>query len=235
LDVVIQQCERLIEESVRPRPETLMRLALARALRDDAQQAREAIDEGLRLAREFGGAFRVADSEVYAGAAFLYMGDADAAAMHLHQAVVGLRKIGESSVRSTAVALLGEALLRIGDISGATDAAEESRALSAEDDLATQMAWRQVSAKILWSRGEREEARQQIREALAIAEGTDFLVMAALVHLDAAEIMAASGETERSARELDRAKELLRRKGASSRLIQHWSPGLASDATRTQT
>lgn len=235
LDTVIEQCERLIAESSRPRPETLMRLSLALAFRDEAHGARENIDKGLRLAREVGGAFRVADSEVYAGAAFLYMGDARAAVLHLHQAVVGLRKIGESSVRSTAVALLGEGMLRIGDQSGALDAVEESRGLAAEDDLATQMAWRQVNAKILLARGELGAAREVIDEAVRIAESTDFLVMAAFVHLDAAEILMASGEWQRASGEESKAFSLLRRKGASEHLARYWNPRVAEASSQRPT
>jgi tetratricopeptide (TPR) repeat protein len=227
LDVVISQCERLTEESGRPRPETLMRLALALALHGDDSRSVDAMERGLELAREVGGAFRVADAEVYAGACDLYGGRPDRARLHLTTAVSGLRQIGERSVRSTAVALLGEALFRVGALDDAIEAVEESRNLAADDDQATQMAWRQVYAKVALARGDLDAARTHIEQASEIAATTDFLVMGALVEVDHAAILHAAGEPAAAERALHTATDRLADKRARRDLPAIWNPAVA--------
>lgn len=223
LPVVIQQCERLLAESPRPRPETVMRLGFAEALVGEEEKARRRLEEGLALAHDVGGAFRVADAEVYAGAAFLFLDDAQTAVVHLDRAVRDLRDIGEQSVRSTAVALLGEALFRVGRVDEADAAAAESKEIAAVDDQASQMAWRQVRAKVLVTRGDLEAAVAMIQEATEIADATDFLTMAALAHLDAADILTAAGAVPAARRQREQAIELLNRKRATTHLARRSS------------
>jgi tetratricopeptide (TPR) repeat protein len=220
LPVFIRQCERLLAETPRPRPETLMRLGFAQALVGLGDEARHRMDEGLAYARDVGGAFRVADAEMHAGAAMLYLDDPRPAADHLERAVEGLEAIGERGVLSTAVALLGEAWLRLGRLDDAESAAEQSRTTAADDDQASQMAWRQVRAKALAVRGELPAARGLIAEAVEIADGTDFLTMAAFAHLDASEIADLAGDADDARRQRSRALELLDRKGASERIAE---------------
>ncbi len=218
LPLVIRQCERILAESTRPRPETVMRLAFAEALVGHDDEARRRIDEGLVLAHDVAGGFRVSDAEMHAGAALLYLDDPRAAAAHLERAVEGLTEIGERSIRSTAAALLGDALFRLGKVEEADAAAEVSRKTAADDDQASQMAWRQVKAKVLAARGDVPAGIVCIGEAVAIADATDFLTMAAFAHLDASEVWRAAGDADAASRERETALDLLRRKGASERL-----------------
>jgi tetratricopeptide (TPR) repeat protein len=220
LPAFIRQCEHVLADSPRPRPETLLRLALAEALVGRDREARTHIDEGLRSVRDIGGAFRIADAELHAGAAELYMGEHEAAARSLERSVDRLLEIGEQSVRATAAAMLGEAWLRLRRIDDADVAAEQSRAIAAEDDQAAQIAWRQVRAKVLAARGSIGEARALIREALRIAEGTDFVTITAFAHLDASQIAAAAGDEPDSARERHRALQLLTGKGVSEHVVE---------------
>jgi ATP/maltotriose-dependent transcriptional regulator MalT len=195
-----------------------MRLALALALVNRGREARLRIDEGLSHAREVGGAFRIADAEVHAGAAMLYLDDPSSAVSHLEGAIEGLREIGERSVLSTAAALAGEALFRLDRLEEAQEAANLSREMAADDDQASQMAWRQVSAKVLARRGSMPEASALIAEAVEIADSTDFLTMAALAHLDASEVAVGAGRLDKAQRERAKAIQLLKRKGASTHL-----------------
>jgi DNA-binding SARP family transcriptional activator/tetratricopeptide (TPR) repeat protein len=188
LPTFIRQCERLLRDATRSRPETLLRLAFAEALVGRDDDARRRIDEGLAHAKDIGGAFRVADAQVHAGAAFLYMDDPSSALEQLQRAVDGLGEIGERSVRATAAALLGEACWRLGRIEEATAAAELSRELA--------------------------------DEATRIADGTDFMTMAALAHADASYVASAAGDERAARREHDIALDLARRKGASERIAE---------------
>jgi ATP/maltotriose-dependent transcriptional regulator MalT len=79
------------------------------------------------------------------------------------------------------------------------------------------MGWRQVKAKVLADRGELGDALTLIDEAVAIADETDFVNMAAFVHLDAADVSTAAGDRGRADAERARALELLRSKGAAPR------------------
>jgi tetratricopeptide (TPR) repeat protein len=224
LPVFIQQCEQVLAETPRPRPEPLMRLALALALTGREEEARRRIDEGLRHARDVGGAFRVADAEVLAGAALLCFDDPTAASTHLQNAVDQLAAIGEQSVRSTALALLAEAWFRLGHLDEADAAAEQSRLSAADDDQASQMGWRQVRAKVLAVRGEIPAALEMIAEATQIADATDFLALAAAAHVDAANVLEISGDAQAAQEERRRAVELLHRKGASERIADRRAP-----------
>jgi DNA-binding SARP family transcriptional activator/tetratricopeptide (TPR) repeat protein len=220
LPAFIGQCAQLLQDAIRSRPETLLRLAFAEALVGRNEDARRRIAEGLAHARDIGGAFRVADAEVHAGAAFLWMDDPSSASVHLRLAVDGLAEIGERSVRATAAALLGEAWWRLGYNEEAAAAAELSRELAADDDQAAQMGWRQVQAKVLVVRGELPAARELAAEATRIADETDFLTMTALAHADAAYVASAAGDEESARRERDLALELAGRKGASTRIVE---------------
>jgi tetratricopeptide (TPR) repeat protein len=224
LPVFIRQCEQALADAPRPRPEPVMRLALALALTGREEDARHRIDEGLAHARDVGGAFRVADAEVLAGAALLCLDDPMAASTHLQNAVDQLSAIGEQSVRSTALALLADAWFRLGRTDEADEAAEQSRLSAADDDQASQMGWRQVRAKVLAIRGQIPAALELITEATQIADATDFLALAAAAHLDAADVMQIAGDVQAAGRERRRAVELLHRKGASERIAYRRAP-----------
>jgi DNA-binding SARP family transcriptional activator len=213
LPAFIDLCESQLAELARPRPELYVRLGLAYAMAGRGDEAKRAIGDGLRRTQEVGGEFRVADGRVHEGAALLYLGDAEAAAVALEQAVKALRRLGEKNVRSTAVALLGEAFFRLGRLQDAAVAAEESREVAAEDDAASQMAWRQVMAKVAAVEGDMDEARRLIGEAVRIADQTDFLAMAGQAHLEAAAGAAVAGDAATAAAERKIAMELFERKG----------------------
>jgi DNA-binding SARP family transcriptional activator len=228
LSTFIEQCERFIMESSRLRPETLVRLALAYALAGDDDLARVKIAEGLARADDIGGTFRVADARVHAGVAHLYMDDAPAALDELEGAVRDLSTLGETSVRSTAGAYLGEALHRLGRLDESYEAAMRSREVATADDQATQMGWRQVAAKVHADRGRMDEAVRLMDEAVAIADETDFVNMAAFVHLDAADVYLAAGLRARADEERSKALALFESKGAAPKVLARRS-GVPSD------
>ena len=221
LPVFIAQCQQLLSNPTRrPRPEVVMRLAYALALLGDEAGARGRLEEGLGLAREVGGAFRVADAELYAGLTHLALGEPAAAAALLTRSATRLTQMGESNLRSTVEGFLGEAWFRVGDYELAAAAADKSRSLAADDDWASQLLWRQVQANLHAGRGDSEAAISLILEAAAIADRTDFLAMAASVHLDAARLLSDVGDQEAADKELGLSRELFARKGVSEGALE---------------
>ena len=75
-----------------------------------------------------------------------------------------------------------------------------SEAATAPDDLASQMAWRGVRAKLLAARDDLQKAEALATEAVSYADRTD-LFMAADAHADLAVVLEASGDAERGAEE----------------------------------
>ncbi len=75
-----------------------------------------------------------------------------------------------------------------------------SEAATAADDLASQMDWRGVRAKILALRGEHRRAEALARTAVAFAEETDLLNMAGDAHPPALRLCAYRSFVERSLR-----------------------------------
>ena len=220
VDLVIEDAEMYLTETSRPSPEVLRTLGLAYARagrRDEALDTHRRARE--RLA-ELGGELRVADARMYEGWSLLLLDEPEAAADVLAACVEGLARIGERNMRPTALALLGQARFLSGDVEGAELAAQESRETAGSDDPASQMTWRQVLAKVLAARGESQAALALAREAVEIAEASDFLTMAGRVHLDAAEVLRSAGDLEGARASLERARALFAEKSATVGVAQ---------------
>ena len=91
---------------------------------------------------------------------------------------------------ASAGSLLARALLDQGRI----DEADRYARMTAEtvqlDDIATQMEWRSVRARVLASRGDRAQAEAVAREAVALGRPTDYLEFYAHALLALAEALA---------------------------------------------
>jgi predicted ATPase len=83
--------------------------------------------------------------------------------------------MGERAFRSTMAASLAVAILEQGRDEEAEDFAKLSSQLAAGGDLVTQIRWRRVLSRVLARRAEFGAAEALAREALAIADATDFV------------------------------------------------------------
>jgi tetratricopeptide (TPR) repeat protein len=124
-----------------------------------------------------------------------------------------LEELGERGWLSTASAELAQALYAIDRLDEAETWARRSRELGASDDLATQALWRQVDAKVLARRGHAEEAERLAREAVAIADPTQQLLLRADSHADLATVFELVGKLADACAALERALDLYERKG----------------------
>jgi hypothetical protein len=81
------------------------------------------------------------------------------------------------SIPSAAVSRISPRTYRVEPRRSLSRLAGRGAELGASDDAMTQILWRQVRAKVLGPRGERDEAEQLARAAVAIGEEADMLNM----------------------------------------------------------
>jgi tetratricopeptide (TPR) repeat protein len=161
------------------------------------RQDREIVDElGLRVAA-------ATAAEVWAMIELLD-GEPGAAEEKLREADELLRELGETSTRANVSALLAETLFRQARRDEALTLVAEARELSSAQDVCAQVYWRGPAAKALAEEGRLADAEQVAREAVALAEPTDFSTMRANAFLDLAFVLQLGGrddEAEAASRE----------------------------------
>ena len=86
----------------------------------------------------------------------------------------------------------------------------EAEAAAAPEDVASQVSWRAVRARVLDVRGESAEAERLVREAAFLAEGTDDLRLRGETLVDLAVVLAPAAA---AAAHFDDAAAFLERKG----------------------
>ena len=176
-------------------------------------------DEGLRLIRRCRGIFAefglkfitvgTARDEALIGR---YAGDPASAERALRPACDELRAMGETSSLSTLGAELADALYELGRYDEAEEASRESERLTQQADVASQIFWRRVRAKLLARRAERDEALRLAREAFEWA-GTDSLEHVGDINRDIAEVERLTGHADLAAEALERALTAYEQKG----------------------
>jgi tetratricopeptide (TPR) repeat protein len=209
----IELLRATLQRDGRPDPDGLAALGLVLTMTGDREGARATFEEGLARAAELGVRWKAANVLMHRGAALLIEDDPAGAVAVLREAVSNLREMGERGMLPTAVAMLAEALYRLGRNEEAMEATIESEATTAPDDVASQVAWRAVRAKLLVRQGRPHEGLRLAREAAERADRTDSLQMAGDAHADLAEVLLAAGASAEAAREMEQAVRLYERKG----------------------
>ena len=125
--------------------------------------------------------------------------DPAAAERSLRTGYDALQQMGEHSFLSTTAAFLARAVLAQGRDEEAEELVQQSSELAAPDDVLTQMLWRGVRARILARHHRTSEAEALAREAVSLAEETDFLVHRGDALIDLARILYDSGRTDEAA------------------------------------
>jgi class 3 adenylate cyclase/tetratricopeptide (TPR) repeat protein len=149
-------------------------VAVLEARRGRFDEARRLERRSEELHRELGLNVSLAGVGMYSGTIELLAGDPEAAERELRPTLEALEQLGDRGGLSTAAALLAEALSEQGrddDANRYTVVAEDA---AAPDDLASQVIWRAVRAKLLARRGAGAEAERIGRDGLALAAKTDF-------------------------------------------------------------
>ena len=140
-------------------------------------------------------------------------GDPVAAERWLRKGYTALEEMGDKALLSTTAAYLGHALLAQGRDEEAERLAGMSAELTGDDDMITQAMARGVRASVLARRGAHAEAERMARQALSLAERTDFLTAIADAELVLADVLARSGRHDDANAARKEALELYERKG----------------------
>jgi predicted ATPase/class 3 adenylate cyclase len=173
----IRRCEAMREE-VRESPESeaaiLRELACLNAIVGRFAVARELLATSNATYADLGLTLHLASSDHEAVVEVL-AGNPAAAETSLRSAYRALEEMGERAFRSTIASSLAWVILEQGRDEEAEALAELSARLGAPGDLLTQIRWRRVRARVLARRAEIQAAEALAREALAIADTTDFV------------------------------------------------------------
>jgi class 3 adenylate cyclase/transcriptional regulator with XRE-family HTH domain len=154
----------------------------------------------------------------YGGEEFLIFlaavaGDDEDAARYARASRDQVEARGQTAALSTYAPLLGRSLCMLGQYEEAEPLAQLGRELGHEDDWATQSLWRQVQALVCSQRGEHEEAELLAREAVAIIDGTDSLMLQGDVRCDLGEVLERAGRQQEAVAVLKEALDRYERKG----------------------
>jgi predicted ATPase/class 3 adenylate cyclase len=197
----IRRCE-LMRAEVRESPEAeaaiLRDLAGMYAMVGSFAHARKLLATSNAAYAEFGLTLNAATDQNEAFVELL-AGNPAAAEATLRVGYRALEEMGERAFRSTVAALLAQAILQQGRDAEAEELAALSAGLAASRDLLTQVLWRLVRVRVLARRAALHDAEELAREAVTIAEGTDFLNYRADTLLELAQVLAVAGSTDEAA------------------------------------
>jgi class 3 adenylate cyclase/tetratricopeptide (TPR) repeat protein len=139
--------------------------------------------------------------------------DPVAAEAELRRGYEVLGRMGEQSLRSTTAALLAEAVWRTGRAEEAWELTQIAQATGALDDVATQVSWRSVRAKILAARGQADAAVSLAAEAVDQVGRAEGFIFTPDALVDQAEVLVTTGRGAEALPGLRRALSLYQSKG----------------------
>ena len=140
-------------------------------------------------------------------------GDSDAAIAELRSGYDALAQMGERGARSTVAAYLALELAEAERFADAEEFSVIAEELGALADVVTQAVWRCARALVRAHDGEDEGAERLAREAVELAEGTDFLELQARASLTLARVLRSAGSNGEATALVEDALRAYERKG----------------------
>jgi len=192
---------------------TRTKIAGLKAMTGAFGEARAECEDCRRLGRDIGLEFSVAAMTNYTSVIEMLGGDYDEAERQLRDGCRALEMMGETSTLSTSVALLGRVLEQKGHLDEAMSCTSRSEAIAATGDLASQILWRGVRARILARRGDIDLAKKLAFEGAELGAKTDFLVWRGESLLDLAAVLTESNDSQSASRVTSEALKLFDEKG----------------------
>ncbi|HSC50752.1 MAG TPA: BTAD domain-containing putative transcriptional regulator [Gaiellaceae bacterium] len=194
----IRRCEQIHEEvagNLACEAETLRSLAGLHAMADDFETARSLLATSAAIFEELGQTLTSAVSHNDAIVEML-AGNPEAAEKTLQSGYRVLEEMGEKAYLSTTAAYLAQAVFEQGRHDEALRFTDVSEDLAAGDDLATQVMWRGVRAKVWARQGRTEDGERLARDAVTLAERSDLLNLRGDALIDLAHVVRESGSLE---------------------------------------
>jgi class 3 adenylate cyclase len=186
-------------------------LAGLHAMRGELDVARTLIRAGNEVLKDLG---RMNSTPSHAEAwVELVAGDPQVAEELLQVGYERLERMGDRAFLASTAAMLAQAIYAQGRYGDAERFCEVSRGIAAADDVATQVMWRGVQAKILARRNRIAEADALARASVRIAEQTDWPTHHGDALIDLAQVLRQSGESGEANVIARRGIELFERKG----------------------
>jgi tetratricopeptide (TPR) repeat protein len=183
------------------------------AMQGRTEDARVAVAHGREVLHDLGAQLLWAAGATVAGSLELIAGDERAAEQVLRPVYELLEQIGGAGYLSTVAAYLAEALYRQSREEEAGDLTRVSEEAAAPDDFESQASWRAVRAKLMARGGETREAEALAREAVRIAERTDYLDLRGRSLLSLAEVLRLDGQNGAAVTAAEEATALFEQKG----------------------
>ena len=210
----IDLCQHLYEQ-VRSSPvvlaSVLHALAPLHAMKGEFEEARRLVDAGDEILGELGG-LHAAVSQQEALVEML-AGRPRAAEERLRTGYDRLKQMGEKALLATTAAMLAQAVYAQGRLDEAEELCRLSKGAAAPNDLSAQVAWRGVCAKLTAEQGLTDDAEALAREAVRLAEPTDFLTIRADALLDLAAVLRRGGQSTEAEETIRAALDLYEQKG----------------------
>ncbi len=212
----IRRCQELrgrapgdrVVEAFADMTEGMMEAMLGRFEEGRAKQRR-----GLGNFADLGMKVTVGGMSIPVGNAEQWAGDLEAAERIFREGIELLDSIGEKGYLSTHAACLAQVLYLQGRMNESEEMARSAEEAGATDDIATQVIWRLVRAKVIARRGEHQEAVALAEEGVALNEGTDSWDVRAGALLDLGEVLELAGRPDDARRATQEALDLYEQKG----------------------
>jgi predicted ATPase/class 3 adenylate cyclase len=211
----IRRCEAMrakVRESRASEAAILRQLACLNAVVGRFELARELIAISNATYADLGLTLYLASSE-HEAVIELLAGNPGAAEKSARIAYRALEEMGERAFRSTMAATLALVIVEQGRDREAEAFAQVSAKLGAVGDLLTQIRWRRALARVLALRLEVPAAEALAREALAIAEKTDFINERADALIDLSYVLETSSRSSEAVAAASEAMDLYTLKG----------------------
>jgi class 3 adenylate cyclase/tetratricopeptide (TPR) repeat protein len=216
VDEAIRICNELIARSGGNRWVEAMALrsrAHMHAMQGEFDSAREEYRRARKLLEELGATFVATLGSIVSGPIEMLAGDPVAAESELRQDYATLERLGDHNYISTVAGYLAEALYRQERFEDSGNYAKISAEVAAPEDLATQVLWRSVSAKLLARQGNLEDAERVAREAVELIRRADDPIDQAYALMDLGEVLRMAGKHDEAALAAAQALRLYEQKG----------------------
>jgi class 3 adenylate cyclase/predicted ATPase len=212
----IRICESIIAEAAGDRNVeaiALRALAHMHGMTGDFAAARDEYRRARTTLEQFGWRFQASLGSMVSGPVELLAGDPVAAEAELRTDYQTLGRLGDRNYISTVAGYLAQALYQQGRFDEAGEFATISREVADADDIATQVLWRSVNAKVLARRGLLKEANGLAREAVELSRAEDDPIDQANAQMDLGEVLLLAGDAGAAAQAVDAALRLYESKG----------------------